>query len=97
MDAKYETLGQRIVEAARTAVMVHLHQSLEGVPAFRRPVVIGGAGPRIGASAHSVTEDAKVVGDEGDGSPGAGSHLHPHPHPLLHLHGIGRSRQSGSR
>ena len=40
-----QTLGQRIVEAARLAVAAHLHASLEGVPHFRQRVVIGGAGP----------------------------------------------------
>jgi hypothetical protein len=40
-----QTLGQRIVEAARLAVVAHLHASLEGVHQFRQQVVIGGAGP----------------------------------------------------
>jgi pyruvate/2-oxoglutarate dehydrogenase complex dihydrolipoamide acyltransferase (E2) component len=40
-----QTLGQRIVEAARLAVAAHLHASLDGVHHFRQRVVIGGAGP----------------------------------------------------
>ena len=40
-----QTLGQRIVEAARLAVAAHLHASLDGVHHFRQQVVIGGAGP----------------------------------------------------
>ena len=41
-----ETLGERIVQAARLAVAVHLFESLKTVDAYRQQVVIGGAGPR---------------------------------------------------
>ena len=40
-----QTLGQRIVEAARLMVAAHLHASLGEVQNFRQQVVIGGAGP----------------------------------------------------
>ena len=55
----FETLGERIVRAARLAVAVHLYQSVSGAgqrpptpdePETRRRqrrVVIGGAGPRL--------------------------------------------------
>ena len=46
-----QSLGQRIVEAARLAVAAHLHASLDGVHPFRQRVVIGGAGPDF------ITED----------------------------------------
>ena len=44
-----ETLGKRIVEAARMAVAVHLYQAAhESVRIIRQQqVVIGGAGPRL--------------------------------------------------
>jgi hypothetical protein len=42
-----QTLGQRIVEAARLMVAAHLHASLDGVSNFRQQVVIGGAGPSV--------------------------------------------------
>jgi hypothetical protein len=57
MDASYEKLGQRIVEAARMAAAIHLHQSIEErVPMFRQPVSIGGAGPEF------VTDDERPTG-----------------------------------
>ena len=42
-----QTLGQRIVEAARLMVAAHLHASLDEVQNFRQQVVIGGAGPSV--------------------------------------------------
>ena len=66
-----QTLGQRIVEAARFAVAAHLHASLADVGSFRQRVVIGGAGPVVvgtkpgalsaPASAH---DDAEPITDE---------------------------------
>jgi hypothetical protein len=57
-----QTLGQRIVEAARLLAAAHLHASLDGVVNFRQQVVIGGAGPTVArsASAHgdSFTDEA---------------------------------------
>jgi hypothetical protein len=42
-----QTLGQRIIEAARLMVAAHLHASLDGISNFRQQVVIGGAGPSV--------------------------------------------------
>src|SRR3954467_11729806 len=46
----FEALGERIVQAARLAVGVHLFESLKTVDAYGQQVVIGGAGPRTRAS-----------------------------------------------
>ncbi len=52
-----EALGERIVQAARLAVAVHLFESLKTVDAYRQQVVIGGAGPRTRTS----DEDDRVL------------------------------------
>jgi hypothetical protein len=53
MDAKFSTLGQRILQAARAATAVHLQQVAESSVSTSRGqrVVIGGAGPQVVAKA----------------------------------------------
>jgi hypothetical protein len=43
-------LGERIVEAARMAVAIHLYESLAATQQFGQQVVIGGAGPVVGGN-----------------------------------------------
>ena len=67
MDAIYSNLGSRVVEAARTAAMIH--QALAS-HSFRQATQIGGT------DMGSVTEDAAVSDALVDDCPAG---LHPHP------------------
>jgi hypothetical protein len=61
-----QTLGQRIVEAARLAAAAHLHAALADVASFRQRVVIGGAGPVVvmgNPSGALPAPDAQTVDD----------------------------------
>jgi hypothetical protein len=49
MDAK-QSLGQRMVEAARLAVMMHLQQSATDQIESIRQIAIGGTGPVVGGA-----------------------------------------------
>jgi hypothetical protein len=65
MDVTQQTLGQRIVEAARLAAAAHLHAALADVASFRQRVVIGGAGPVVVTShQHQTPHDADPITDE---------------------------------
>lgn len=70
MDAIYEKLGERIVEAARTAAAIHLHQSMT-VHSFRPAPSISGA------DLGRVTEDAAESDALVDDRP-AGTRPHAH-------------------
>jgi hypothetical protein len=59
-----QTLGQRIVEAARLMVAAHLHASLDGISNFRQQVVIGGAGPSVAHNDSSLNGPGDSFTDE---------------------------------
>lgn len=52
-----ETLSQRIVQAARLAVSVHLFDSLRDTQHFGRRIAIGGAGPVTPGDARQFSAD----------------------------------------
>ncbi len=71
-----ESLGERIVKAARLAVAMHLYQAVDpdgtrgravgeqsSSRSLRQRVVIGGAGPRMVETADSGFDDADLVTD----------------------------------
>ncbi|MBA3272601.1 MAG: hypothetical protein H0T11_01835 [Chthoniobacterales bacterium] len=82
MDAIYEKLGERIVEAARTAAAIHLHQSMT-VHSFRPAPSISGA------NQGRVTEDAAASDALVDDRP-AGTRPHTEGLALPHAHRAGR-------
>ena len=53
-----DTLGQRILQAARLAVAVHLNQVVESESNRGQRVVIGRAGPRMEAILSPVMDDS---------------------------------------
>jgi hypothetical protein len=70
-----DTLGQRILRAARMAAAVHMNQVAESHAVVKRGqrVVIGGAGPQV-TEAHSVADHSTdgVLAADAPGSRGAG-------------------------
>ncbi len=84
MDAIYEKLGERIVEAARTAAAIHMHQSMTVTHSFRPAPLISGADPG------RVTEDAAASDALVDDRP-AGTRPHAGGLALPHAQRAGRS------
>ncbi len=83
MDAIYENLGERIVEAARTAAAIHLHQSMTAIHSFRPATRISGA------DLGRVTDDAAESDALVDDRP-AGTRPHTEGLALPHAHRAGR-------
>ncbi len=87
MDAIYEKLGERIVEAARTAAAIHLHQSMTAIHSFRQATRISGAD--LGRVTDDAAESDALVDDRPAGT-------RPHAHragrsPRLVRHFLRRS------
>jgi hypothetical protein len=56
MSDRFDTLGLRIIQAARMAVSVHLNQGTESCLQHGRRVVIGGAGPKMMVNSSTITD-----------------------------------------
>jgi hypothetical protein len=72
MDDKFENLGVRIIQAARMAVAVHLHQGVELTSNRSQRVVIGRSGPRVAVHAFPASDYYKGGSDSSFATDGAG-------------------------